>query len=180
VGISRVAGPDALPTALDLASQFDRKIVVEEAVTPCREIECAVLGNDIPEASVPGEIATSRDFYDFEAKYLDDRSTTTIPAQLSPDQAERIKRMALDAFLAIDAAGMARVDFLLGRDDGRLFLNEINTHPGFTTISMFAKMWLASGVPYADILDRLVELAVERHADKQETRTSALDTPTEA
>ena len=180
VGISRVAGPDALPAALDLASQFDRKIVVEEAVTPCREIECAVLGNDIPEASVPGEIATSREFYDFEAKYLDDRSTTTIPAQLSPDQAERVKRMALDAFLAIDAAGMARVDFLLGRDDGRLFLNEINTHPGFTTISMFAKMWLASGVPYADMLDRLIELAVERHADKQETRTSALDTPTEA
>jgi D-alanine-D-alanine ligase len=180
VGISRVAGPDALPAALDLASQFDRKIVVEEAVTPCREIECAVLGNDIPEASVPGEIATPREFYDFEAKYLDDRSTTTIPAQLSPDQAERVKRMALDAFLAIDAAGMARVDFLLGRDDGRLFLNEINTHPGFTTISMFAKMWLASGVPYADMLDRLVELAVERHADKQETRTSALETPTEA
>jgi D-alanine-D-alanine ligase len=180
VGISRVTGPDTLPAALDLAAQFDRKIVVEEAVTPCREIECAVIGNDIPEASVPGEIATSREFYDFEAKYLDDRSTTTIPAQLSPDQAERVKRMALDAFLAIDAAGMARVDFLLGRDDGRLFLNEINTHPGFTTISMFAKMWLASGVPYADMLDRLVELAVERHADKQETRTSALETPTEA
>jgi len=180
VGISRVTGPDTLPAALDLAAQFDRKIVVEEAVTPCREIECAVLGNDIPEASVPGEIATSREFYDFEAKYLDDRSTTTIPAQLSPDQAERVKRMALDAFLAIDAAGMARVDFLLGRDDGRLFLNEINTHPGFTTISMFAKMWLSSGVPYADMLDRLVELAVERHADKQETRTSALETPTEA
>jgi D-alanine-D-alanine ligase len=179
VGISRVAGPDTLPAALDLASQFDRKIVVEEAVTTCREIECAVLGNDIPEASVPGEIATAREFYDFEAKYLDDRSTTTIPAQLSPDQAERVKRMALDAFLAIDAAGMARVDFLLGRDDGRLFLNEINTHPGFTTISMFAKMWLASGVPYADMLDRLIELAVERHADKQETRTSALETPTE-
>lgn len=180
VGISRVAGPDTLPAALDLASQFDRKIVVEEAVTPCREIECAVLGNDIPEASVPGEVATSREFYDFEAKYLDDRSTTTIPAQLSPDQAERVKRMALDAFLAIDAAGMARVDFLLGRDDGRLFLNEINTHPGFTTISMFAKMWLASGVPYADMLDRLIELAVERHADKQKTRTSGLEPPTEA
>ena len=180
VGISRVAGPDTLPAALDLASQFDRKIVVEEAVTPCREIECAVLGNDIPEASVPGEVATSREFYDFEAKYLDDRSTTTIPAQLRPDQAERVKRMALDAFLAIDAAGMARVDFLLGRDDGRLFLNEINTHPGFTTISMFAKMWLASGVPYADMLDRLVELAVERHADKQKTRTSGLEPPTEA
>jgi D-alanine-D-alanine ligase len=180
VGISRVAEPDALPAALDLASQFDRKLVVEEAVTPCREIECAVIGNDTPEASVPGEITTSREFYDFEAKYLDDRSTTTIPAPLSSDQTDRVKQLAIEAFLAIDAAGMARVDFLLGRDDERLFLNEINTHPGFTTISMFAKMWSASGVPYAEMLDRLVALAVERHADKQQTRTSALEPPNDA
>lgn len=180
VGISRVAEPDALPAALDLASQFDRKLVVEEAVTPCREIECAVIGNDTPEASVPGEITTSREFYDFEAKYLDDRSTTTIPAPLSSDQTDKVKQLAIEAFLAIDAAGMARVDFLLGRDDERLFLNEINTHPGFTTISMFAKMWSASGVPYAKMLDRLVALAVERHADKQQTRTSALEPPNDA
>lgn len=180
VGISRVAEPDALPAALDLASQFDRKLVVEEAVTPCREIECAVIGNDTPEASVPGEITTSREFYDFEAKYLDDRSTTTIPAPLSSEQTDKVKQLAIEAFLAIDAAGMARVDFLLGRDDERLFLNEINTHPGFTTISMFAKMWSASGVPYAEMLDRLVALAVERHADKQQTRTSALEPPNDA
>jgi D-alanine-D-alanine ligase len=180
VGISRVVGPDALPAAIDLASQFDRKIVVEEAVAPCREIECAILGNDAPEASLLGEITTSREFYDFEAKYLDDRSTTTIPAPLSPNQTERVKRMAVEAFRAIDAAGMARVDFLLGRDDDQLFLNEVNTHPGFTTISMFAKMWSASGIPYPEMLDRLVALAVERHTDKQETRTSALDPPNDA
>ncbi len=179
VGISRATAPDALPTALDLASQFDRKIVVEEAVAPCREIECAVLGNDDPEASVPGEISTSREFYDYEAKYLDDRSVVTIPARLDPDQTEAIRRMAVDAFQAIDGAGMARVDFLLGQDSDRLFLNEINTHPGFTTISMFAKMWSASGVAYGEMLDRLIALAVERHADKQETRTSVLEDPTD-
>lgn len=172
VGISRAADADALPAALDVAAEFDRKIVVEEAVTPCREIECAVLGNDDPEASVPGEVITSREFYDYEAKYLDDRSTTTIPASLDPDQTAMVRRMAVDAFRAIDGAGMARVDFLLGRDDGRLFLNEINTHPGFTTISMFAKMWQASGVEYGTVLDRLIALALERHADKQQTRTS--------
>jgi D-alanine-D-alanine ligase len=180
VGISRAADADALPAALDLAAQFDRKIVVEEAVTPCREIECAVLGNDDPEASVPGEIITAREFYDYEAKYLDDRSTATIPASLDADQIAMVRRIAIDAFRAIDGAGMARVDFLLGRDDGSLFLNEINTHPGFTTISMFAKMWLASGVDYAAMLDRLIALAIERHADKQETRTSALDEPNDA
>ncbi|MDA1094869.1 MAG: D-alanine--D-alanine ligase [Acidobacteria bacterium] len=172
VGISRAADADALPAALDVAAEFDRKIVVEEAVTPCREIECAVLGNDDPEASVPGEVITSREFYDYEAKYLDDRSTTTVPASLDPDQTAMVRRMAVDAFRAIDGAGMARVDFLLGRDDGRLFLNEINTHPGFTTISMFAKMWQASGVEYGIVLDRLIALALERHADKQQTRTS--------
>ena len=177
VGISRAADADALPAALDLAAQFDRKIVVEEAVTPCREIECAVLGNDDPEASVPGEIVTPREFYDYEAKYLDDRSTTTIPASLDADQTALVRRLAVDAFRAIDGAGMARVDFLLGRDDGSLFLNEINTHPGFTTISMFAKMWMASGVDYPAMLDRLVVLAIERHADKQETRTSVFDAP---
>ena len=180
VGISRVAEPGGLADALDLATQFDRKIVVEEGVAPCREIECGVLGNDTPEASVPGEIVTSRAFYDYEAKYLDDRSVTTIPASLDPDQTDRIRRMAVAAFQAIDGAGMARVDFLLGRDDGRLFLNEINTHPGFTTISMFAKMWSASGVAYGEMLNRLIALALERHADKQETRTSVTRDPTEA
>ena len=171
VGISRATDRDTLQTAVDLAAEFDRKIVVEEGVTPCREIECAVLGNDAPEVSVPGEIIPSRDFYDYKAKYLDDNSKVVIPAGLSPEQTEEIQRLAAAAFRAIDAAGMARVDLLLERDTGRIFLNEINTHPGFTTISMYSKLWAASGLSYPALLDRLINLADERHAERQESRT---------
>ncbi len=169
LGISRAADQAALSAAIDHAAEFDRKIIVEEAVVPCREIECAVLGNDEPEASAPGEIVPAGDFYDYEAKYLDDRSRTVIPADLTPDDAERIRALAVSAFRAIDCAGMARVDFLLDHA-GRIFVNEINTHPGFTTISMFAKLWEASGVGYPALLDRLIELAQERHADRRESR----------
>ena len=172
VGISRATDHDTLSSAIDLAAEFDRKIVVEEGVTPCREIECAVLGNSDPEVSVPGEIITSHDFYDYEAKYLDDSSEMIIPAALTPGQTDEIQRLAIAAFRAIDGAGMARVDLLLERTTGRIFLNEINTHPGFTTISMFAKMWAASGLIYPALLDRLIVLARERHAEKQESRTS--------
>ena len=174
VGISRATDRDTLSGAIDLAAEFDRKIVVEEGVTPCREIECAVLGNSDPEASVPGEIITARDFYDYEAKYLDDRTESVIPAALAPEQTDEIRRLAIAAFRAIDGAGMARVDLLVEGNTGRIFLNEINTHPGFTTISMFSKMWAASGLSYAALLDRLIALASERHAEKQETRTSVL------
>lgn len=169
VGISRAADEASLPAAIDHAAEFDRKVIVEEGVAPCREIECAVLGNDEPEASVPGEIVPAGDFYDYEAKYLDDRSRTIIPANLAPGEAERIRGHAVAAFRAIDCAGMARVDFLLDHA-GHIFLNEINTHPGFTTISMFAKLWEASGVSYPALLDRLIELAMERHADRRESR----------
>ena len=169
VGISRAADESSLPAAIDHAAEFDRKVIVEEGVAPCREIECAVLGNDEPEASVPGEIVPAGDFYDYEAKYLDDRSRTVIPANLAPAEAEQVRGYAVAAFRAIDCAGMARVDFLLDRA-GRIFLNEINTHPGFTTISMFAKLWEASGVSYPALLDRLIELAMERHADRRESR----------
>ena len=169
VGISRAADHESLSAAIDLAAEFDRKVIVEEGVAPCREIECAVLGNDDPEASVPGEVVPAGDFYDYEAKYLDERSRTIVPADLAPHEAERIRAWAVSAFRAIDCAGMARVDFLLDHAGG-IFLNEINTHPGFTTISMFAKLWEASGVGYPALLDRLIELAMERHADRRESR----------
>jgi D-alanine-D-alanine ligase len=157
---------------MDLAGSYDRKIVVEAAVPGAREIECAVLGNDEPRASVPGEVVPSREFYDYEAKYLDDASKTIIPADLPQAMADEIQRLSIAAFQAIDCAGMARVDFLVSREDGTVVVNEINTIPGFTTISMYSKMWAASGVDYPALIDRLVELALERHAAKQQLRTS--------
>ena len=174
VGISRATGRDTLSSGIDLAVEFDRKIVIEEGVAPCREIECAVLGNSDPEASVPGEIIPSRDFYDYEAKYLDHRSETVVPAVLTPGQAGEVQGLAIAAFRAIDGAGMARVDFLLDQNTDRIFVNEINTHPGFTSISMYAKMWAASGLSYPAVLDRLIALASDRHAEKQESRTSVV------
>jgi D-alanine-D-alanine ligase len=172
VGISKAKHAAELREAIELAAQFDRKIVVEAAVPMAREIECAVLGNDEPEASMPGEILPSREFYDYEAKYLDDGSKTIIPADLTPKQTDEVRRLAVEAFKAIDCAGMARVDFLLAGDSGVLYLNEVNTIPGFTTISMYSKMWQASGVTYPQLLDRLIALALERHAEKQQLRTS--------
>jgi D-alanine-D-alanine ligase len=172
VGISKVKQVESLASAMDLAAEFDRKVVVEAAVPRAREIECAVLGNDSPEASVAGEILPGREFYDYEAKYLDSSSTLLIPAPLSSQQASDVRRLALEAFSAVDSAGMARIDFLLAGDGGPLYVNEINTIPGFTTISMFAKLWGATGVDYPSLLDRLVGLAFERHAEKQQRRTS--------
>jgi D-alanine-D-alanine ligase len=131
-----------------------------------------VLGNDEPEASVPGEVIPSREFYDYEAKYLDEGSRVIIPADLPQAAAQEIGRLAIEAFKAIDGAGMARVDFLMGRPNGAIYVNEVNTIPGFTTISMYAKLWAASGLDYPALLDRLVTLAVQRHAEKQQLRTS--------
>ena len=172
VGISKAKHASELRDAIEFAAQFDRKIVVEAAVPSAREIECAVLGNDEPEASVPGEILPSREFYDYEAKYLDEASKTVIPAELTKNMTDEVRNLAVAAFKAIDCAGMARVDFLLAGDSGILYLNELNTIPGFTTISMYSKMWEASGVTYAQLLDRLIALAIERHAEKQQLRTS--------
>ncbi len=172
VGISKAKDASGLRDAMTLAGSFDRKIVVEAAVPDAREIECAVLGNDAPEASVPGEVIPSREFYDYEAKYIDAGSKTVIPADLPKKTAEKVRQMSIDAFKAIDGAGMARVDFLLGGKDQSLYLNEVNTIPGFTTISMFAKLWAASGVDYPLLLDRLIALAVDRHTEKQQLRTS--------
>jgi D-alanine-D-alanine ligase len=172
VGISKAKHATELRAAIELAAHFDRKIVVEAAVPNAREIEVAVLGNDEPETSVPGEIVPSREFYDYQAKYLDHDSTAVIPAALSEVQATEIRRLAIDAFKAVDCAGLARVDFLLARDSGVVYLNELNTMPGFTTISMYSMMWAATGVDYPTLLDRLIQLAIERHADKQQLRTS--------
>jgi D-alanine-D-alanine ligase len=173
VGISKAKTRASLVEAVDLARSFDRRIVVEAAVPQAREIECGVLGNDEPEASVPGEVIPSREFYDYEAKYLDDGSKTVIPADLPADTAATIRQLSIAAFKAVDCAGMARVDFLLCRRDGRIFVNEVNTIPGFTTISMYSKMWSASGVSYPELLERLIALALERHAARQQLRTSA-------
>ena len=172
VGISKAKHAAELRTAIDFAAEFDRKIVVEAAVSHAREIEVAVLGNDTPDASVPGEIIPSREFYDYQAKYIDAGSEALVPAPLTEAQTEEVRRLAVAAFKAIDGAGMARVDFLLARDSGVLYLNEVNTIPGFTTISMYSKLWAASGLDYPRLLDRLIALALERHADKQELRTS--------
>jgi D-alanine-D-alanine ligase len=174
VGISKVHDAGELDAALDLAAGFDRKIVVEAGVPNAREIECAVLGNDTPEASTAGEVVPSREFYDYEAKYLDEGSKTIIPADLTAAQLADVQRLSKAAFLAIDGTGLARVDFLLCRDDGRLYVNEVNTLPGFTTISMYSKLWEASGVSYSALIDRLIALAMERHAAKQQLRTSVL------
>jgi D-alanine-D-alanine ligase len=174
VGISKARDRAGLEQALALAAEFDRKIVVEAAVPHAREIECAVLGNDAPVASVPGEIFPGREFYDYEAKYLDDSSRVEIPAALDDAQTAEVRRLSIEAFVAVDAAGMARVDFLLDGASGAIFLNEINTIPGFTTISMYAKLWEASGLPYPRLLDRLIDLALERHGEKQALRTSAI------
>ena len=172
VGISKAKHAAELRAAIELAAQFDRKIVIEAAVPKAREIEVAVLGNDDPEASVPGEIIPAGEFYDYEAKYVSDDSRVVIPAQIDAARASEVRALAIAAFKAIDGAGMARVDFLLAGDTQVLYLNELNTIPGFTTISMYAKMWDASGLPYAQLLDRLIALAIERHTEKQQLRTS--------
>jgi D-alanine-D-alanine ligase len=172
VGISKAKDDAGLAAAIDLAARYDRKVVVEAAVPNAREIEVSVLGNDAPKASVAGEIVPSREFYDYEAKYLDDDSKLLVPAPLTKAQMKEVQRLAVEAFLAVDGAGMGRVDFLLDGQSGAWYVNEINTIPGFTTISMYPKLWEATGLPYAALLEQLIDLAVERHAAKQHLRTS--------
>jgi D-alanine-D-alanine ligase len=163
VGITRATDRQALRAGLDLAAQYDRRIIVEQGID-AREIEVSVLGNDEVEASVPGEVVPSNAWYDYEAKYLAGRSQILIPAPIAPTLADQVRELAIRAFKAIDGVGLARVDFLLERQTETLYLNEINTMPGFTPISMYAKMWQASGLSYRALLDRLIELAFERHA----------------
>ena len=177
VGISKATSDESLTEAMKLALDFDRKVVIEAGVPDAREIECAVLGNDDPEASVPGEIIVTHadGFYSYAAKYLDPNGAHwQIPADIPADTAALVRRLSVDAFKALELAGMARVDFFVSRQSGTVFLNEVNTIPGFTTISMYPKMWEASGLSYPALLDRLIALAIERHAEKQRLRTSVI------
>jgi D-alanine-D-alanine ligase len=171
VGISKVRDPDELLKAAALAQSYDRKVIVERGITG-REFECAVLGNDEPVAATPCEILPSREFYDYEDKYLLDAARTVIPADLPPEQTAEMQRLAVECYKAVECEGMARVDFLLETATGKLYINEINTIPGFTSISMYPKMWEYSGLPMPKLIDRLIELALERHAAKQRLRYS--------
>ena len=172
VGVSKVKQAAELGPALDLAFAYDRKVVVEAAVKDNRELEISILGNDEPAASVPGEIIPDREFYDYDSKYsAESRTQLLIPAPLDAAVAAEVGRLGIAAFRAVDACGYARVDFLLERATGRILVNEINTIPGFTSISMFPKLWAASGVSYAELLSRLVSLALERHAERTRLRT---------
>lgn len=169
VGISKVKNFTELKSAVEFAAQFDRKIIVERGIIG-REFECAVLGNESPAASLPCEILPSREFYDYEDKYLLDAAKTVLPADLSPDQTAEMQRLAVECFQAVECEGMSRVDFLMEAATGKLVINEINTIPGFTSISMYPKMWEASGLPMPQLIDRLIELAIERHERKKSLR----------
>jgi D-alanine-D-alanine ligase len=171
VGITKAHHRQELRLALDIAARYDRRLLVEQSAEDCREIEVSVLGNDDPIASIPGEIVPHREFYDYIAKYVDEETELKIPADLPPPVAERVRELGVRAFLAIDCAGMARVDLFVARDYSRIYVNELNTIPGFTSISMYPKLWEASGLPYPELLDRLIELALERHADKSRSQT---------
>lgn len=166
VGISKARNREELEAAVALAFRYDRKVIVEEFVD-AREIEVSVLGNDEPRASVPGEVVSSNDFYDYKAKYTDGRSRMQIPADIPAETAEAVREMAVRAFLAIDGSGLSRVDFFMRRSDGQLLINEVNTMPGFTPFSMYPLMWKETGLPYRELLDKLIQLALERHAEKQ-------------
>lgn len=171
VGISKAKARAGLARSMAEAARFDRRIIVEEAVT-AREIEVSVLGNDQPIASVPGEIIPGSEFYDYNDKYFDNKSSARIPADLAPELAEEFRRQAVVAFQAVDGAGMARCDFFLERATNRILINEINTIPGFTRISMYPKLWEASGISYRELCDRLIQLALERHGEKSRNVTS--------
>jgi D-alanine-D-alanine ligase len=172
VGISKAHDRNELIQAVEEAAQYDHKILIEAAAPNAREIEVSVLGNTRPKASVPGEVIPSNEFYDYDAKYVDGASTLIIPAELPTELADAIRETAIRGFLACSCEGMARVDFLLERQTNRFYLNEINTIPGFTQISMYPKLWEATGVPYSQLLDELIQLAIERHQRKNSLKTS--------
>jgi D-alanine-D-alanine ligase len=169
VGISKAHDEKELAAAFELAAQYDRKIIVERGITG-RELECAVLGNEAPVASVPCEILPSREFYDYEDKYLLDLAGTKVPADLTPEKTDELRKLAVECYRAVECEGMGRVDFLLEASTDKLYINEINTIPGFTSISMYPKMWEHSGIPFRALLDQLIELALDRHKRKSATR----------
>ncbi|MDP6078456.1 MAG: D-alanine--D-alanine ligase family protein [Arenicellales bacterium] len=170
VGVSKAIDVASLTKALDIAAQYDVKMLVEESVEDCHEVECAVLGNDSPRASIIGEIIPGADFYDYQTKYLDDRSELMVPANLSFSVSNKVQGMAIKAFQAIDCMGLARVDFFVRRADDFIYINEINTMPGFTPISMYPMLWQASGLTYPDLIDQLIQLALERRAERKDLR----------
>lgn len=176
VGISKAHDRKELGPAIVEAARFDRKIVIEQGVggskQKAREIECAVLGNDKPEASVPGEIVPGQEFYDYNAKYLDEGSQLIIPAKLSKTETKKVQQLAIAAFKAVDCSGLARVDFLMESKSRKIYLNEINTMPGFTSISMYPKLWAATGVTYPDLIERLIQLGLDRHQEKKKNQYS--------
>jgi D-alanine-D-alanine ligase len=176
VGISKAHDRKELGPAIEEAAKFDRKIVIEEGVggkkQKAREIECSGLGNDKPEASVPGEIVPGKEFYDYTAKYVDEGSQLIIPAKLSKTETRKIQQLAISAFKAVDCSGLARVDFLMDPKNRKIYLNEINTMPGFTAISMYPKLWAASGLAYPDLIERLIRLGQERHEEKKRNQYS--------
>ena len=171
VGVHKAKNQAQLRAGLQDAARYDRKLIVEQGID-AREIEVSVLGNDDPIASIPGEIIPSREFYTYAAKYIDDSSQLLIPASLTPEQTDLIRKLAIMAFQALDCAGLARCDFLLEKATGQVFVNELNTMPGFTPISMYPKLWEASGLSYRELIDRLIELAIERFEDKQQSQTT--------
>jgi len=172
VGITKVHRKEELEKALDLASSYDRKILIEEGLEGAREIECSVLGNDEPQTSVVGEVKPAGEFYDYDSKYIDQATQLIVPADLPEEVSEKVRKIALCAFQAIDAAGMARVDFFVTKKENKIYLNEINTIPGFTSVSMYPRLWEASGVSYSKLIDRLIQLALERYQDKKQNKTS--------
>ena len=172
VGITKVHKKEELEKAIDLASSYDRKILIEEGLEEVREIECGVLGNDEPRASVVGEIKPAGEFYDYDSKYIDKETQLIVPTDLPDGVSQEVQEIALHAFKAVDAAGMARVDFFITKKENKIYLSEINTIPGFTSVSMYPRLWKASGIPYPDLIDRLIQLALERHQDKKQNKIS--------
>ena len=168
VGVYKVHDTDELPHAMHGAGAHDRRLLIEQAID-ARELEVSVLGNDDPISSIVGEVVPGHEFYDYEAKYVDDSSELFIPASISPEVSDEVRRIAVEVFKLLDCAGLARVDCFLERETGRVYLNEVNTIPGFTPISMYPKLWEATGIPFSELVSRLIELAIDRHEQNQGT-----------
>jgi D-alanine-D-alanine ligase len=172
VGITKVHKKEELEKAIDLASSYDRKILIEQGLEEVREIECGVSGNDEPQVSVVGEVKPAGEFYDYDSKYIEEGTQLIIPADLPDGVSQEVQRIALRAFKAVDAAGLARVDFFVSKKENKIYLNEINTITGFTSDSMYPRLWQTTGIPYPELIDRLIQLALERHQDKKQNKIS--------
>lgn len=172
VGITKVHKKEELDKAINLAASYDRKILIEEGLEEVREIECGVLGNDEPQVSVVGEVRPAGEFYDYDSKYIDEKTQLIVPTDLPEEVSRKVQQIALLAFKAVDAAGMARIDFFVSKKENKIYLSEINTIPGFTSVSMYPRLWEASGIPYSDLIDQLIQMALERHQDKKQNKIS--------